>query len=366
MIIADGHLDLGYNALQCNRNLLYSVSTIRVQEVGNKTGLPPNWGATDGTVALPEMRQGRIALCFATVLAASSGHPAPHMDYPSPLQAGAIARGQLAYYRLLEKEGFIRLISDLAMLDQHMAEWEAWDKDPQSDSTPPPPLGFVISMEGSDPILHPEELQEWWDLGLRMIIVAHFGPGRYAGGTGTELGLNESGLHLLQEMERLGILLDLTHFSDQAFWQALNHYGGPVLASHVNSRALVPSQRQFTDEQMKAVIERNGVIGTCADVWMLQPGWVLGVDTNEKVDLMTMVDHINHVCQLAGNSLHAAIGTDLDGGYGQKQSPRDLETIADLQKFNTLLASRGYTNADIANILYQNWVRLLRHSWARH
>ena len=364
MLIADGHLDLAYNALQCNRDLLKSVYTLRVMEVGNKSGVPLNWGAAQGTVAIPEMRLGRVALSFATMLAGSSGHPVAHSDYASPLQANAIARGQLAYYRLLEKEGLVRIITDAEALERHLVEWEAWDSQPDADPGQTPPLGFTLSMEGSDPVLRPEELEEWYALGLRMIIVAHFGPGRYTGGTGTELGLTSMGAPLLREMERLGILLDVTHFSDQAFWQALEQYQGPVLASHANSRALVPHQRQFSDEQIRAVIDRGGVIGTCADIWMLQPGWVLG-DSNEDIPLDRMVDHIDHVCQLAGNSRHAAIGTDLDGGYGQKQCPRDLETIADLQKLAGLLAVSGYSPDDVTNVMYRNWARFLRQSWTR-
>jgi membrane dipeptidase len=366
MIIADGHLDLGYNALQCNRNILNSVLTIRVQEVGMGHYLPPNWGATQGTVALPEMRRGRVALSFVTLIAASSGHMVPHMDYPSQLQANAIARGQLAYYRLLEKEGFARVITNGQALHKHIVEWEVWDGIPNAAPETAPPLGFVISMEGSDPVLRPEELEEWYELGLRMIIVAHYGLGRYSGGTGTELGLTQIGFSLLNEMECLGILLDVTHFSDQAFWQALDNYRGTILASHSNSRVLVPSQRQFSDEQIKAIIERGGVIGTCADIWMLQPNWVLGVDSNKDVSIQRMVDHIDHVCQLAGNSYHAAIGTDLDGGYGQKQCPYDLETIADLQKLNGILDQHGYSADDRANVLYRNWVRLLEKSWGKN
>ena len=365
MLIIDGHLDIAYSALQCNRNLLYSAFTIRVHETGLGLDAPQGAGAAQGTVALPEMRQGRIALCFATLLAGCTGTPKPHSDYSSPTQAYGIAQGQLAYYRALEKEGQVRIITDIATLDSHIAEWETWDADEDAAIEGAPPLGIVVSMEGADPILRPDELQEWRELGLRMIIITHFGPGRYAGGTGTELGLTELGAPLLAEMERLGVLLDLTHCSDQAFWQALEHYSGPVLASHSNSRALVPNQRQISDEQIEAIIERDGVIGICADVWMLEPGWILGVGTNEHVTLGTMVDHIDHVCQLAGDSRHVAIGTDLDGGYGRDQSPQDLETIADLQKLIDPLVDRNYSTVDIANIMHGNWLRLLRQSWGK-
>jgi membrane dipeptidase len=358
MLIIDAHLDLAWNALQWNRDLLRSVYTIRTMESHTQ-----GEGRAQGTVALPEMRQGRIALCLATLLARSTGQPEPHVDYPSPTQSYGIAQGQLAYYRALEREGHIRIITGLAELDIHLAEWEAWDEVHQAITGDTPPPGFIISMESADAIASPDQLPAWWEAGLRVLGPAHYGPGRYAGGTGTELGLTKLGPPLLAEMERLGMLLDLSHFSDQAFWQALEQYNGPVLASHNNCRALVPHQRQFNDEQLQAICERNGVIGLSLDAWMLQLGWISGQNSNEQVMLANVVNHIDHICQLAGNSCHAAIGSDLDGGFGREESPHDLDTIADLQKLTGLLADRGYSNDDIANIMYLNWLRLLRQSW---
>ncbi len=359
MLIVDAHLDLAWNALQWNRDLLCSVYTIRVQErkISGK-------GRAQGTVAFPEMRQGRIALAFATMLVRSTGTAVPHLDFPSPLQCYGIACGQLAYYRALEREGYARIITDLEGLNRHIAEWETWDaagEEPDVDDAPL--LGFVLSAEGADAVLKPDQLQEWWEAGLRVLGITHFGTGRYAGGTGVELGLTELGVALLAEMERLGMILDVTHSSDLAFWQALERYSGPVLASHNNCRRLVPHQRQFSDEQLKALFERDGVIGAVFDAWMLVPGWTSGESSNESVVMADVVDHIDHICQLAGNSRHAAIGSDLDGGFGREQVPHDLDTIADLQRLAGLLADRGYADADIAAIMYGNWLRLLRQSW---
>ena len=240
MLIIDAHLDLSWNALQGNRDLLRSAYTIRTQEVGT-----PGKGRAQGTVAFPDMRQGRLAVSVVTLFARCTGQPAPHSDYASPAQSYGIAQGQLAYYRALEHEGHIRIIGDRADLDSHIAHWEAWEEIGSDDT---PPLGFVISMEGADPILNPDQLEEWVAGGLRLLGLTHYGPGRYAGGTGTELGLTELGPPLLAEMQRLGVTLDLTHCSDQAFWEALEHYKGLVLASHNNCRALVPHQRQFSDD----------------------------------------------------------------------------------------------------------------------
>ena len=356
MLVIDAHLDLSLNALQWNRDLRQSTYTIRANEAGL-----PGKGRAQNTVALPEMRRGRVALCFATLLARSTGHKVPHMDYESPAQAYAIAQGQLAYYRALELDGQARIIEDAENLRAHMDEWRAWEEAGAVDGAEPP-LGFVISMEGADPIREPDQLAAWWDAGLRLLGPTHYGPGRYAGGTGTELGLTELGEPLLREMMRLGMALDMTHLSDQAFWQAADIYAGPLLASHNNCRALVPHQRQFSDEQMRFLIERDGVIGAAFDVWMLQPGFIKGT-SNAGVTIDTVIDHIDHVCQLAGNSRHAAIGSDLDGGFGREQSPCDLDTIADFQLLPGKLAARGYRDDDIANILHGNWLRLLFGAW---
>ena len=355
MLIIDAHLDLAWNALQWNRNIQHSVYTIRTAE-SNLSGP----GRGQGTVALPEMRKGRIALCFATLLARSTGRPIQNLDYSSPYQAYAAAQGQLAYYRALDEVGEIRLITNRKELEEHIDAWQQWEVD---TSRRQPKLGIVISMESADPILVPEQLPSWKESGLRIIGPAHYGPGRYAGGTSTELGLGFEGKHLLQEMDKLRVLLDLTHLSDEAFWEALDCFSGSVLASHNNCRALVPHQRQFDNKQIYAIIERDGVIGIALDSWMLRPGWTRGAKDNERVTLAHVADHIDHICQLAGNSKHAALGSDLDGGFGREQSPSELDTIADLQRVAEILSKRGYSDIDIAAIMHGNWLRLLRKAW---
>lgn len=358
MLIFDAHLDLSWCALQFERDIRQSVYTIRQVEA-------PMSGKSRGvnTVALPEMRQGNVFLCFATALARASGRPASGIEYASVAQAHAVAKGQVAYYRALEREGLVRMISTQAQLDAHVAEWQT-----QSSTTGAQhalPLGFILSMEGADPITTPDELAEWHALGLRALGPAHYGPNRYAGGTGTERGVTDGiGPALLKEMRRLNILMDCTHLSDEAFWQAVKLFDGPILASHQNCRAIAPMQRQFTDEQLKVVIERGGVIGASFDVVMVRSGWQFNTMNNLTVSnpvmMREIVDHIDRVCQLAGNTDHSGIGSDLDGGFGREQSPRDLDTIADLQKMAGLLAERGYTPDDIEKIMWRNWVRLVR------
>ena len=349
MLIIDGHLDLAMNALLWNRDLTRSAHAIRQLEAGMAQK-----GRAAGTVALPDLRRGTIALTLATVIArVHEGHRSG-IDYFSHAAAYAQAQGQLAYYRQLERDGALRLIRDAPALNAHLAAWEADDTDQ--------PLGLVLCMEGADPIVAPKQVVDWWDDGLRVLALAHYGPSAYAHGTESEGPLTDQGRAILPLMEQLGMILDATHLCDESLAEALERFGGSVLASHSNCRALVPGDRQFTDDQLKQLIARNAVIGAAFDAWMLQPGWIKGRTTNERVTLDTVVDHIDHVCQLAGNARHAAIGTDLDGGYGTEQSPGDLDTIADLQNIPALLRARGYADADIAAIMHGNWQRLLNRA----
>ena len=268
-------------------------------------------------------------------------------------------KARLAYYRALTQQGVLRWIKDWPSLDAHV---KAWKTDEESTTQP---LGFILSMEGADPILSPGQLDEWWQAGLRIIGPAHYGVSPYAHGTGTEGGLFPQGPDLLKAMQRVGMILDVTHLSDQSFDEALDIFGGPVLASHHNCRALVPGQRQLTDEQIKRLVDRGAVIGTALDNWMLHPGWVRGESSAELVSLERVVEHIDRVCQVAGNAKHAGIGSDLDGGFGKEQSPHDLDTIADLQKLPQMLQRRGYDDADVNGIMSGNWLRFFRQAWTR-
>jgi membrane dipeptidase len=358
MLLFDAHLDLAWNAVDWNRDLLLPVADIRRRE--REQGLTGK-GRGVNTVSFPELRRGRVGVFIATLLARlhRPGLMPAFQRYESMRTAYAAAQGQLAYYRALEREGVLRWIKDWPSLDRHVQAWGA------DGSNGAEPLGFILSMEGADPVLVPEQVGEWWDAGLRIIGPAHYGVSPYAHGTGTEGGLFPPGRPLLREMERAGMILDVTHLSDQCFEEALECYGGPVLASHHNCRTLVPDQRQLTDDQIKRLVARGAVIGAALDAWMMVPGWVRGKTRPEEagVKLATVVDHIDRVCQLAGNADHAAIGTDLDGGFGREQSPADLDTIADLQRLPELLRERGYGQDSVAKIMHGNWVRFFRDAW---
>jgi len=351
MLLIDGHLDLAMNALIWNRDLSQSVFDIRRQEAGMTQK-----GRAMGTVAFPEMRKGEVGVCLATLIARIARKDNPLPGYNSPEIAYAIAQGQLAYYRILESQKQVRIIEDWETLSAHVEDW-------QNSSHRDAPLGFILAMEGADPIINPDQLKSWWEDGLRVVSLSHYGVSTYAHGTGTTGGLTSLGRKLLERMYSIGMILDVTHLSEESFWEALDIFNGPLIASHNNCRTLVPGDRQFSDEQIRALIKRDAVIGAALDAWMIYPGWVKGKTPNTVVSLEAATDHIDYVCRLAGNSRHVAIGSDLDGGYGKEQCPHDLDTIADLQKIPNILVKRGYGEEDIRWIMHGNWLRLLHAAW---
>jgi membrane dipeptidase len=356
MFILDAHLDLSMNAIDWNRNLRLPTSAINEREAG-QTDKP---GRGFSTVSLPELRKGNVGLVVATQIAryVAPGNPLP--GWHSPEQAWAHTQAQLVWYREMEAAGEMRQVASLASLEAFLADWQ--DERVAQDEKP---IGYILSLEGADSLVTPDYVEMAWHYGLRAVGPAHYGPGRYANGTDASGRMGREGLALLEKMESLGIILDVTHLCDDAFWQALDHFSGPVWASHNNCRALVPHNRQFSDEQLRELISRGAVIGAALDDWMLVPGWVRGVSLPAAMNcyLSRVVDHIDHICQLVGNARHVGIGSDLDGGFGREQSPADLETIADLQQLPDLLIRRGYSTGDVEGIMHGNWLRFLRNAW---
>ncbi|HTD98278.1 MAG TPA: membrane dipeptidase [Mucilaginibacter sp.] len=354
MFTIDAHLDLSMNALEWNRDLRKPVSEINEREAGLTD--KPDRGK--GVVSLHELRKGNIGLVVATQI---GRYVAPDNHLPgwhSPEQAWAQTLGQLAWYKAMEDDGEMVQVTDLPSLEKHLELWNDNDVDHK-------PIGYILSLEGADSVVTLNHLERAYRNGLRAIGPAHYGPGRYANGTDSTGKMGAQGLALLKEIERLNIILDATHLCDDAFWQAMDNFKGHVWASHNNCRALVDHNRQYSDEMIKELVGRGAVIGAPMDAWMMVPGWLRGKSTPKEMgcNLEVMIDHIDHICQIAGNALHVGIGSDLDGAFGREQCPYDLETIADLQKVPALLRKRGYTETDVENMMHGNWLRFLRKAW---
>jgi membrane dipeptidase len=353
-LIFDSHLDLAFSALQINRDLTQPAATVRTHD---PVGIMESFGSC--TVTFPDLRRGKIGLVCGTVMSRLDPNDRwTRTGMYDQSQCHAVGRGHLAYYQALEREGLLRFIRNTADLDATIAAWQ----EPAADT----PFGLILAMESADPILGPDQVPEWYELGLRMVSISHYGTSTYSNGTGTEGGLLPSAKPLLDALKEAGIIVDMTHLTDQAHWELLEIYDGPVCASHHNCRALTPGQRQLTDEMIHSIAERGGIIGAAFDAWMLDPDWQRKVPPYEqqtKATLETVADHIDYISQLLGTSRHCGIGTDLDGGFGTEQAPRDLNTITDLQKLDNIFQKRGYSEEDIAGIFSGNWIRLLKEVW---
>jgi len=349
MLIFDSHLDLAWNAVEWGRDYTASVENIRAAEAA-RSGV----GRGRNTVSYPELKKAEVFCSLATILTREVvADIPPFRAFETDERTVAAAGRQMAHYREMVERGQLRQLTCCWDLSQHLYLWQS-----SGDRVP----GFILSMEGADAVTHPDRLEEWWDLGLRVIGPVHYGENRYSHGTGSKGGLKALGRDLLRRMAELGFVLDVTHLTDEAFSEAVDLYNGPILASHHNCRSLTPGQRQMSDEQITRLTGRNGVIGVVFDNWMLVPGWVKGASSRDMVTIESVVDHIDHICQLAGDCRHVGIGSDLDGGFGTEQSPSDLDTITDLQKLVPILQNRGYKTADIEGIFFRNWVRFFMNA----
>jgi membrane dipeptidase len=355
--IVDAHLDLAMNALEWNRDLSRPLTEVRQREMFMKD--KPDRGK--GTVCLPELRKGRVGLVVATQLARYTPPGSSLPGWNSPQQAWAMTQAQLCWYREMEKMGEMVQITNLDQLNTHLSLWDDITIDDEKK-----PIGYILSLEGADSLIDVDYLHTAYGYGLRALGLSHFGPGRYAPGTKMEGPLTAKGVGLLKEMNSLNLILDITHLTDEGFTQALDLYTGPVWASHHNVRKIVPNQRQLTDDQIKQLIQRGAVIGGMLDCWAMDIRFIDTVSDPWQLDIKLehLVDHWDHICQIAGNANHIAIGSDLDGIFGTEQSPWDMNSIADLQKFEAILTKRGYSAPDIENIFSQNWLRFIRKAWS--
>lgn len=358
-IVIDAHCDLAWNMLNFGRDYTRSVADTRAIEKGTLT-VDKNG---DTLIGWPEYQQGRVAIVFSTLFAAPSRAKEGAWDklcYSNYEEAHQIYRSQIDAYRRLTEvhpEQF-RLVRSRRELEAHWNEWA--DTDPKEN-----PVGLVALMEGADGIQSVDELPEWYELGMRVIGLSWRGT-RYAGGTREPGPLTPEGRELLRGMAELGFILDLSHMDEQAAWEALDVFGGPIVASHVNCLALLPdfpTNRHFSDRLMRAIVERGGVIGNVVFNNFLKSGWAIRRGSRrDEVPLDQVAAHIDHVCQLAGDALHSGIGSDFDGGFGVQSTPPEIDTVADLQKLVPLLKMRGYSDADVAQVMGLNWLRCLRES----
>lgn len=366
MWIFDAHLDLALNGVDWNRDLRHSVDDIRAQETALQM---TDKGRRNNTLSFPELRASQVPVCLTTLLARQE-QPIDHsFGWTSPQTCYAMAHAHLAYYRAMERAGYLKMLrtkSDLrSHWDIYTSSEAALGSHPITSASQPinahrVALGFILTMEGADPVLTPDTIYEFHAAGLRALGLTHYGANRYGGGTRSEVGLSLDAIELLKHCENLGITIDVTHLSDVAFWQVIKLFGGRIHASHQNARAICDWQRQFSDDQIREVIQRDGVLGIALDIIMMQNGYVRGLSKNEAT-LQVAVDQICHIRDLAKGSIaHVGIGTDLDGGYGCEQTPADLNRYRDVQKLGSMMRTRGFSDEDTQAVFHGNWLRFFQ------
>ena len=357
-LIVDAHEDLAWNMLNFKRDYTRSALETRRLEAG---GPAPTQNG-DTLLGWPEYQQGNVAVVFGTLFISPLRAALGAWDtqaYSNFDQAHRNAMSQMDAYRRLTDEhpDQFCLLRSQAGLEKHLAIWN------QPNAVAARPLGLVILMENAEGVRTPDELAEWWELGLRIIGPAWCGT-RYCGGTHEPGPLTKDGYALLDAMAEIGFTLDLSHMDRQAALQALDHYAGPVIASHANPLSMLKgseSNRHLSDAVIDGIFERNGVIGVVPYNSFLKHGWS-EKDGRQAVSMELILDHIDYYCQRAGDARHVGFGSDFDGGFGLQRIPDEIDSIADLQKLIPILERRGYNSEDIAAIFGGNWLAYLRRA----
>lgn len=355
MFIVDAHQDIAYNYACFGRD--YRVGALRKRQLETAEIMRE---AGVATLGLPEALVGRVAVVFATIFVAPySRQPAPWsaVMYRDAAEAHTLGMQQLDYYhRLVDENERLMLIQSEADLDAVLATWAEGTPIQQRRQ------GLVLLIEGADPIREPQAFEEWYERGVRLVGIS-WGATRYAGGTGAPGPLTSDGHELLDVLMGFNAVLDLSHSAEQAFFQALDRYEGAVIASHSNPRAFRNTDRHLSDEMIRRLAERDGVMGIVLYNSFLSNDWTKS-DGKRAVPLSRVVDAIDYVCQVTGSASHVGIGTDFDGGFGTESIPYELDTVADLWLLRDALRQRGFDDEATAAVLGGNMLRKLRPALA--
>ena len=352
-LIVDAHEDIAWNVMCYGRDYTQSAQATRARDSEDTVA-----DAGSATLGLPEWLAGKVAVIFSTVFTMPAR--SPYRDklsktYTTPEEAFSMGMRQIDIYRRLAGENkHFRLITEQPDLDAVLDTWKEGQAERQ--------IGLALLMENGDPIRRPEEVLRWYEEGVRLIGPAWMAS-RYCGGTGEPGPLTDEGLRLLRLMQELNMILDTTHMAEQAFFQAVDTYGGPIIASHSNPRAYVDGDRHLSDEMIRALVLRDGVIGSVPFNSFLVRDWSRRRgDPKDAANISHVVRAIDRVCQIAGDALHAGLGTDFDGGFGAESTPAGIDTVADLPKVASGLREAGFSQADVENVMGGNWLRALRAS----
>lgn len=327
MLIVDAHLDLAYNV---GRGRDVRLPAAQQPVVDNEVA----------TVGLPDLQAGNVGLICATIFCPPWRYG--RSGYQTAEEAWAIAQEQIRCYNTWTAEGLLSPVlrrSDLPT--------ESAIRNPQSA------IKYILLLEGADAVRGPGDVARLHEQGVRIVGLS-WRKNRMAGGTGFPGPISAEGRAAVRDMDQLGMIHDASHLAEEAFWQLMDLTTGPVIASHSNCRSIVPGDRQMSDDMLKAVIARGGVIGLNFYDQFLMPPDQYGKRRCTMDDLLA---HAKHICELAGNANHLAIGTDLDGGVGREEIPQEIRSAADLHKVADALSAIGLSDPDVTNVMSANWLR---------
>jgi len=349
MLIVDAHEDIAFNAIYDKRDMRRSALETRAAEKG--TLVAENSGLC--MVGLPDLLAGRIGVVFGTIYAPAA-YPGESAvgRYTNADEAYALGRAQLDYYHRFAREAEqVALVTTNTELTGVLDSWQGAN----------PQVGIVVLMEGADPIRSPREAEDWYDSGVRLVGLSWGTGSRYAGGNERQFPLTDAGRELLAVLAELGMILDVSHLAEEAFYEATDRFEGVIVASHANPRAHVPGPRQLSDAMIRRLVDRDGVIGVIPYNCFLTPGWTKS-DPKDAVTLDDVIGAVDHICQVVGDAAHVGIGSDFDGGFGAESVPKGLDTVADLARIGEALVDRGYSENDVLAVMGENWLRVLRNS----
>ena len=307
-------------------------------------------------ITLPSLAEGRVRGVLGTIFtegidpgdadAETASNTYPFGDALAAHKAGM---RQLLLYRAWAGAGVV------AMMPRR------GEPAPGSDA----PLRLGVLMECADPIVDPDELDEWADKGVIAIGMAWWHQGRYASGNGTDPdapGLTDLGRRLVDRMDELNIVHDASHLSQRALDELFEHTDSPVIASHSNCRTLLGGrdnpqwQRHLSDESIAEITRRGGIVGLNLVRHFIRAG-LDREDPTDRPEIGEAIDHVEHVCALAGDRAHVGLGSDMDGGITADDLPRGVSAPSDLDLLAEELAQRGWSDDDIAGFANANWRR---------
>ncbi len=338
-MIVDAHLDLAYNAV------------LRGRDVRQPAANQPFVDNETATIGLPDLRKGKVDLICATIFCSPFSYK--EIGYRNGDEAYAQAIDQLKWYQDCIRDGLMKFVKTRGELPGSTGYQPVPSPaHAQVARATEGPLHAILLMEGADALRNEADVKFFHDAGMRIVGLA-WKKTRAAGGTGQPGPLSDEGRQLVKILDQYQIIHDTSHLAEEAFWQLLDLATGPIIASHSNARALVPTDRQLSDDMIKAIAKRGGVIGiNFYDKFTMLPKDY----GTRKAKMNDIVQHMKYMCDLIGNTNHVAIGTDLDGGIGRENIPPDLETIADLHKVGDALRHAGFSDADVKRILSDNWL----------